>query len=327
MIKSLKINNLFGYKDINWENLKDVNVLVGKNGLGKSTILQLIQSTLVQEPINNSLTLCDKVEIIFDDNSNTFALPQKNVDEHQFKTTLQDFLGSEEFENQLVNTILKTKKIPLQEKNKIKEKLIHEIYSKNFKDLNVKQFQFKKNTKKINVELISTINMSANSINKIRTSDGRTANFLDLEIENELNRLFKNKTIENDLDRKLTSSLNNIFQETNKKINIKNGELSIIQNNGQSLKYQNLSSGERQVIYIFLKVINASINNSLILMDEPEISLHLSWQERLISEIRKVNKTSQIIIVTHSPAIIMNGWMDSFIDIKDIIKDIIKEAE
>lgn len=54
-------------------------------------------------------------------------------------------------------------------------------------------------------------------------------------------------------------------------------------------------------------------------MDEPEISLHLSWQEKLISQIREVNRTSQLIIVTHSPAIVMNGWMDSFIDIKDIM--------
>lgn len=53
-------------------------------------------------------------------------------------------------------------------------------------------------------------------------------------------------------------------------------------------------------------------------MDEPEISLHLAWQEKLISEIRKVNDKSQLIIVTHSPAIVMNGWMDSFIDINDI---------
>ncbi|WP_068913031.1 AAA family ATPase [Acinetobacter sp. WCHAc010034] len=91
--------------------------------------------------------------------------------------------------------------------------------------------------------------------------------------------------------------------------------------NNKTISYDSLSSGERQVIYIFTKVINANENNALILMDEPEISLHLSWQEMLLSEIRKVNKNSQIIIVTHSPAIVMNGWMDSFTDIKDIINE------
>lgn len=67
-----------------------------------------------------------------------------------------------------------------------------------------------------------------------------------------------------------------------------------------------------------MKVLNGSIDQSLILMDEPEISLHLSWQEKLLDEITKINKSSQIIIVTHSPAIVMNGWFDCLTDIKDI---------
>ena len=57
-------------------------------------------------------------------------------------------------------------------------------------------------------------------------------------------------------------------------------------------------------------------------MDEPEISLHLSWQEKLLTEITKVNSLSQIIIVTHSPAMVMNGWLDSFVDIKNITKEL-----
>ena len=53
-------------------------------------------------------------------------------------------------------------------------------------------------------------------------------------------------------------------------------------------------------------------------MDEPEISLHLEWQEKLLTEILKVNKDCQLIIVTHSPAMVMNGWIDSYIDIDNI---------
>ena len=73
------------------------------------------------------------------------------------------------------------------------------------------------------------------------------------------------------------------------------------------------------MIYIFLKVVNASSKKSILLMDEPEISLHMSWQEKLINEILLINPDQQIIIVTHSPAIVMNGWMDSYKDIKDIL--------
>ena len=56
------------------------------------------------------------------------------------------------------------------------------------------------------------------------------------------------------------------------------------------------------------------------MLDEPEVSLHLSWQEKLISTIRDIHPQCQLIIVTHSPAMVMKGWMDKMIDIKDIMK-------
>ena len=88
--------------------------------------------------------------------------------------------------------------------------------------------------------------------------------------------------------------------------------------NDEYIDIQDLSSGERQLIYIFLKLVNSS-RKTIFLMDEPEISLHLEWQEKLISEIMKLSPDCQLIIVTHSPAIVMNGWMDSYIDIDDIL--------
>ena len=48
----------------------------------------------------------------------------------------------------------------------------------------------------------------------------------------------------------------------------------------------------------------------ILLMDEPEISLHLSWQVDLIDHIRKLNENCQVIIATHSPSIVQKGWND-----------------
>ena len=53
-------------------------------------------------------------------------------------------------------------------------------------------------------------------------------------------------------------------------------------------------------------------------MDEPEVSLHIEWQERLINTIRLINPNVQIILTTHSPAVIMNGWTDSVTEVSDI---------
>ena len=53
-------------------------------------------------------------------------------------------------------------------------------------------------------------------------------------------------------------------------------------------------------------------------MDEPEVSLHMEWQQTLIEKIRRLNPKVQIILSTHSPAIIMNGWMDKVTEVTDI---------
>jgi predicted ATP-dependent endonuclease of OLD family len=56
-------------------------------------------------------------------------------------------------------------------------------------------------------------------------------------------------------------------------------------------------------------------------MDEPEVSLHVEWQQRLIDLIRELNPNAQIILTTHSPAVIMNGWMDRVTEVSDVIVD------
>ena len=53
-------------------------------------------------------------------------------------------------------------------------------------------------------------------------------------------------------------------------------------------------------------------------MDEPEISLHVEWQQKLITLIRQLNPNVQIILTTHSPAMIMNGRMDAVTEVPDI---------
>ena len=53
-------------------------------------------------------------------------------------------------------------------------------------------------------------------------------------------------------------------------------------------------------------------------MDEPEVSLHVEWQEQLIDLILQLNPNVQIILTTHSPAVIMNGWMNHVTEVSDI---------
>ena len=56
----------------------------------------------------------------------------------------------------------------------------------------------------------------------------------------------------------------------------------------------------------------------VLFMDEPEVSLHIEWQKKLIDLILELNPCVQIILTTHSPAVIMNGWMDKVTEVSDI---------
>jgi predicted ATP-binding protein involved in virulence len=53
-------------------------------------------------------------------------------------------------------------------------------------------------------------------------------------------------------------------------------------------------------------------------MDEPEVSLHVEWQQRLLDILTDLNPNIQVILTTHSPAVIMNGWSDNVTDVDDI---------
>lgn len=111
--------------------------------------------------------------------------------------------------------------------------------------------------------------------------------------------------------------IDNLFQETGKKIIRKSNEIQFEQDGDILTPYQ-LSSGEKQMLVILLTVLVQDNQHCTLFMDEPEISLHVEWQQRLISLIRCLNPNVQIILTTHSPALIMNGWLDTVTEVSDI---------
>ncbi|MEZ5672753.1 MAG: AAA family ATPase [Thiotrichaceae bacterium] len=91
--------------------------------------------------------------------------------------------------------------------------------------------------------------------------------------------------------------------------------------NGVKLKLSpyDLSSGEKQMLMILLTALVQNNKPTVMIMDEPELSLHTDWQEKLIDYIRQLNENVQIIIATHSPSIVINGWHDKVFEINDIL--------
>jgi predicted ATP-binding protein involved in virulence len=78
----------------------------------------------------------------------------------------------------------------------------------------------------------------------------------------------------------------------------------------QKLQPTQLSSGEQHQVVLFYELLFQASPGSIILIDEPEISLHVDWQRQFLKDLGKVNSLSQhtFIIATHSPQIIHDRW-------------------
>jgi hypothetical protein len=86
------------------------------------------------------------------------------------------------------------------------------------------------------------------------------------------------------------------------------------------LRPHQLSSGEKQ-IYIFL--MEALLQRELIsifIADEPELSLHVAWQERLVNSILRLSPNAQLIFATHSPDIVGSD-QDAIIEMEKVIEN------
>lgn len=108
-----------------------------------------------------------------------------------------------------------------------------------------------------------------------------------------------------------------LFTATAKTINRTSNEI-FFEQYGETISPYMLSSGEKQILVIMLTALVQENKHCVMLMDEPEISLHIEWQQRLVNIIRTLNPNVQIILCTHSPAIIMDGWADAVIEMEEI---------
>ena len=111
--------------------------------------------------------------------------------------------------------------------------------------------------------------------------------------------------------------IDGLFKDTGKKIVRTANEIRFSQMGGTLLPYQ-LSAGEKQILAILLTVLVEDNLPHVLFMDEPEISLHFEWQKQLITLVLQLNPNIQLIMTTHSPAVVMDGWTDRVTEVDDI---------
>lgn len=98
-------------------------------------------------------------------------------------------------------------------------------------------------------------------------------------------------------------ALNKLYQRKELYINEKN-ELLVRTQSGKEFGLLNLSSGEKQLLIILGESLLQENRSHIYIADEPELSLHVDWQEKLVGSLKGVNPNSQIIFATHSPDIV-----------------------
>ncbi|MFJ3847727.1 AAA family ATPase [Streptomyces albidoflavus] len=82
---------------------------------------------------------------------------------------------------------------------------------------------------------------------------------------------------------------------------------------GDEIPLQSLSSGEKQVVRLLIECLAAGANP--VLIDEPELSMHVDWQHRLVSCMRTLNPRSQLILATHSPEIMADASDEEIVEL------------
>jgi len=86
---------------------------------------------------------------------------------------------------------------------------------------------------------------------------------------------------------------------------IERGRAVVETSDGQTHGLNDMSSGEKQLALLLIEITRRIVPGSVILIDEPEISLHPAWQRGLVVALDKITEQydAQVIMATHSPEI------------------------
>lgn len=287
-IKQIEIDSLWkGRKHICWQLNPQVNILSGVNGMGKTTILNklaehlsLMQKTRSEELARHSNA--DAPEAIEQSLSELYAALPTGV-----KITTEPE-GAAEIRFDVIRSFDNTM-IPASIAAKFTDGLIRSELDWHIYELQRKYLDYQVNIGNQMIKILSQGGADAQA-RAVEVSQAKT-NFQD--------------------------TIDNLFCTTLKTIDRTSNELLFCQY-GETLSPYSLSSGEKQMLIILLTVLLQNNEPSILLMDEPEVSLHVDWQQRLVGIIRDLNPNVQIILTTHSPAMIMDGWLDSVTEVSEI---------
>ena len=307
-IKNLHIEEYNGLEnlDLNFESegkVLDLIVLAGINGSGKTRVLESIRywfEMFRSKAVN--------VELFYEENEREVLKSLMNSEglteiekEMQKEIEYTDCLRNIKFynydyrhnktENRNYNSKIISKSF---EKLKIFPKLIYVPTEINFEEIKKAQTNLKKEYRFINIvdsyEIKDIPSYIATRISKVANEE-------------------ENLTM-GQVRKKVFAEINGIFEIL--ELDVKLSEISKDENSmpiftdssGKKFGINELSSGEKQLFLRTLAIKMLEPENSIIMIDEPELSLHPKWQQKIVDVYRKIGRNNQIILATHSPHIL-----------------------
>lgn len=299
-IEKVHIKNVKGIKDLELSFRKDnkildVIVLAGVNGSGKTTILEAIKDFFYNKYLNFNGPEKSNVNLdIFFENFEKNKIEEAEKSSDNYKHALWDFFGTLQSYNLYRKNSNDYYRNQIAKRFDIPPKIIYVPAENKFEEIQTYSTTLSKE-----YEFINTIN--SNVIRDIPSYIATRRNYL-ATIEEDLTM----KEVTN----KVVNEINGIFNILELDVKLKGFSkdektMPIFENSaGEEFDINDLSSGKKQLFLRTLSIKMLEPKNSIILIDEPELSLHPKWQQRIIEVYKKIGKNNQIIVATHSPHIL-----------------------
>ena len=299
-IEKVHIKNVKGIKNLELSFKKnnkilDLIVLAGVNGSGKTTILESIKDFFNNKNVNYDEPKKSNVNLnIFFEEFEKKKIKEAEKSSNNNKRPLWDFFSALQNYEIYIKRSDKHYHTHIAKKFDIPPKIIYVPAENKFEEIQTYSTTLSKE-----YEFINTIN--SNVIRDIPSYIATRRNYL-ATIEEDLTM----KEVTN----KVVNEINGIFSILELDVKLKGFSkdektLPIFENSaGEEFDINDLSSGEKQLFLRTLSIKMLEPKNSIILIDEPELSLHPKWQQRIIEVYKKIGENNQIIVATHSPHIL-----------------------
>ena len=299
-IEKVHIKNIRGIKDLELSFKKDnkildIIVLAGVNGSGKTTILEAIKDFFDNKNIDYDILENSKVKlkIFFEDFEENQIKEAENFSDTN-KQKLSNFFNALKLYSFYKNAKNTSYDIWIAKNFENPPKIIYVPANNSFEEVETETSTLLRNYEFINV-------VNSELMEDIPSYIATRRNYL-ATIEEDLTM----KEITN----KVINEINGIFDILELDVKLKGFSkdektMPIFENSaGEEFDINDLSSGEKQLFLRTLSIKMLEPNNSIILIDEPELSLHPKWQQRIIEVYKKIGENNQIIVATHSPHIL-----------------------